>query len=102
MQQVQPIALILCLAASFGPAAWADTALLPKATGLAGVAMWLPRAKRRRSIGSLTRGGGAPGMALVVVRGPESLVQDYGETTMGNADDMEALIAYLRSLPAVE
>jgi hypothetical protein len=41
-------------------------------------------------------------MALVVVRGPDSLVQDDGETTMGNADDMEALIAHLRSLPAVE
>ena len=49
------------LAASFGPAARADTVLLPKATGLAGVAMWLPRAKRRRSIGSLTRGAAPPG-----------------------------------------
>jgi hypothetical protein len=43
MRHVQPIALMLCLAASFGPAARADMALLREATGLAGVAMRLSR-----------------------------------------------------------
>ena len=41
MRHVQPIALMLCLAASFGPAARADMALLREATGLAGVAIRL-------------------------------------------------------------
>jgi hypothetical protein len=48
------VASVLCLAAWFGPAARADTALLREATGLAGMAMWLD--------------SGAPGMVLVVVR----------------------------------
>ena len=60
----------MCLAASFGSAARADTALLREATGLMGVAMWLD--------------SGAPGMVLVVVRGRDTLVQGYGETTKGN------------------
>src|SRR6516165_6543158 len=48
------VASVLCLAAWFGPAARADTALLREATGLAGMAMWLD--------------SGAPGMVLVVIR----------------------------------
>jgi len=53
--------LILCLAASFAPAARADTVLLREPTGLAGVAMWLPRGEWRRSVASATRGPGLPG-----------------------------------------
>ena len=66
----RPIALILCLAAFLASPARADTALLREATGLMGLAMWLD--------------SGAPGMVLVVVRGSDTLVQGYGETTKGN------------------
>ena len=65
--------LILCLAVSIGSAARADSALLRDATGLMGVAMWLDSS--------------APGMVLVVVRGQETLVQGYGETTKGNGKE---------------
>ena len=73
----------LFLAAWFGPAARADTPLLREATRLMGSARWLPRAYRRRPIASVTRGR-APGMVIVVVRSPATLVQNYGETTNGN------------------
>jgi len=70
MAHLRRIAMILCLAGSFGSTARADTALLREATGLGGGAMWLDT--------------GTPGMVLVVVRGPDTSVQGYGETTKGN------------------
>ena len=73
MPCVRLITLSLCLVAGFGPAASADTALLREATGLTGVAMWLD--------------SGAPGMVLVVVRGRDTLVQGYGETSKGNGNE---------------
>src|SRR6516165_5115830 len=73
MWHVRSIALILSLATAFTPEARADTTLLREATGLMGVAMWLD--------------SGAPGMVLVVVRGQETLVQGYGETTKGNGKE---------------
>ena len=73
MPYVRVITLSLCLAAAFGPAAGADTALLREATGLTGVAMWLD--------------SGAPAMVLVVVRGRDTLVQGYGETSKGNGEE---------------
>ena len=77
MRHARSVASILCLAAWFGPAARADTALLREATGLAGMAMWLD--------------SGAPGMVLVVVRIGDTLVQGYGETTKGYGKSRTAL-----------
>jgi serine-type D-Ala-D-Ala carboxypeptidase/endopeptidase len=68
------IILALCLAQAGGAtSARAQSALLSEATGLGGVAMWLD--------------SGAPGMVLVVVRGRDTLVQGYGETTKGNGQE---------------
>jgi len=80
MLHARPIVLILCLAAWLAPATRADTPLLREATGLMGTAMWLD--------------SGAPGMVLVAVRGHDSLVQGFGETTRGNgmAPDGRSLV----------
>ncbi len=50
--------------------------LLDESIGLAGPAMWLV--------------SGAPGMVLVVVRGPDTVIEGYGETAKGNGHEPDA------------
>ena len=85
MRHVQPIALMLCLAASFGPAARADMALLREATGLAGVAIRLSRLTA--TVHRERNSGAEPGNGPRRCPRPEQLVQGYGETTIGNGNE---------------
>jgi serine-type D-Ala-D-Ala carboxypeptidase/endopeptidase len=73
MRHVRSIAFILCLAALLGPWRGPTTAPLCEAAGLMSMAMWLD--------------SGALGMVLVVVRGQDTLVRGYGETTKGNGKE---------------
>lgn len=67
--------LLLCAVclACLPPPARASDPVLQETVGLAGVAMFLD--------------SGAPGMVLVLVRGPDALVTGYGETTKGNGKE---------------
>jgi D-alanyl-D-alanine-carboxypeptidase/D-alanyl-D-alanine-endopeptidase len=73
MRHVWQIALVLFLAVLGSSPARADSPLLRNAIGLGGVVMWID--------------SGAPGMVLVVVRGQDTVVQGYGETTKGNGKE---------------
>jgi D-alanyl-D-alanine-carboxypeptidase/D-alanyl-D-alanine-endopeptidase len=75
MPRLQPIIFTLCLAwaATATTSADAQNALLREAIGLTGTIIWVD--------------SGAPGMVLVVVRGRDTLVQGYGETTKGNGQE---------------
>ena len=55
------------------PAVASGTKLLEEAIGLDGYAIFVS--------------SGAPGMVLAVVRGPDSIVQGYGETALGNGKE---------------
>jgi serine-type D-Ala-D-Ala carboxypeptidase/endopeptidase len=65
--------LILAAALGIGAPVSADTRLLQEAIGLAVPAMFLDC--------------GAPAMVLVVVRGQDTVIQGYGETTKGNGHE---------------
>lgn len=74
MKPYGPVMLSI-LAAMVGVAApvRADSPLLREAIGLTGLAMFID--------------SGAPGMVLVVVRGQDTVIQGYGETTKGNGHE---------------